>query len=75
MTDSAAKEALLSAYDAAGYAERRVEAGDLSAEAVRAMIRSQNVLCDAALDCGMSQEEPDVMAWAVKRVTSFLCEA
>jgi hypothetical protein len=46
-----------------------------SPEAVMGLIRAENVLFDASLACGMSYDEPVVEAWAVQRVTRFLCEA
>jgi hypothetical protein len=75
MSNLAKNETLLTAYDAHGRAQRRVQGGDLSPEAVMGLIRAENVLFDASLACGMSYDEPVVEAWAVQRVTRLLCEA
>lgn len=68
----AAKETLLSAYDALGYAQRRVAGGDFSRDALIGEVRAINRLYDAALDCGMSHEEPSVETWAALWAGAFL---
>ncbi len=56
-------------------AQARVAGGELTAEALTAEIRSLNRLYDAALDCGMSMDEPTVEDWAAERVTRWLVAA
>lgn len=71
----ARKDALLQAFDRFGYANRKVQGGDFSFEAVSAHISATNRLLDAAVDMGMSPAEADLEGWAAQRVTRYLCEA
>lgn len=41
----------------------------------RGYVRQSNVLFDACLDAGMSQDEPDHEAWGAERVARWLVEA
>jgi hypothetical protein len=75
MTTEAQLEALSTAHDAAVRADLRVSGGDLSAEAVRALVRSESVLFDAAMVCGMSYDEPCAREWAASRIAAWLTGA
>lgn len=72
MTTEARLEALSTAFDAHGWATRKVEGGDLSVDAIRAEIRAINVLFDACIDAGMSFEVSDHAGWAAERITNWL---
>lgn len=66
------EEVLLSALDAHTRAVCRVEGGDLSSEAIRGEIGAINRLLDAAVDCGMDVDEPDLVGWSAICATRFL---
>ncbi len=68
-------EILSTALSAFHCAHGRVAGGELTAEAVTGEIRALNRLYDAALDCGMSMDEPTVEEWAAERVARWLVAA
>lgn len=71
-TKSVAKlERLMSAYDAWS---RLDVTDDGTVTAAQAIIRAQNVLIDACVDCGMPHDG-DEFAFAARHVTRFLCAA
>ena len=74
MTALANQERLITALDGYVRAQLRV-VREQTDEAFRAQIRASNVLFDACIDCGMSQDEAAFEAWASDRATSFLCAA
>jgi hypothetical protein len=72
MSDLANNEKLLTAFDAHVRADLRVSGGDMSAEAVKGLVRTQSVLFDAALACGMPFDEPCITDWTGLRIGQFL---
>lgn len=68
-------ERLNSALASALRSQAAVEGGDLSMDAIRRSIHDSNALLDAAIDCGMSHDEPDHFAWSAIRVAQWLCAA
>lgn len=66
-------ELLHTSYNSHLLATAAVERGDFSQAAN--MVRSLNVMFDHAMDCGMSYDEPDVLAWVAPFIAADLVSA
>ena len=67
------EELFLAAFDAYGYAARKVAGGDLFA--TREMIQASNRLFDHCLALGMPFDEPVIENWAAIRAAKILVSA
>ena len=73
MQTEANMETLSTALTACLRAETLANSCDVSD--VKAMIRADNVLLDAAISCGMPQETGDFKSWSARKVAAWLASA
>lgn len=65
-------ETLSTALNAAILADQALRSDVQSADAARTAVRATNALLDAAINCGMSFDEPDHVEWSAVLVAQWM---